>query len=108
MVTMVETIPSLPVYDVVVALSDQALELHDEAVQAIRVNHKDTAQIARRLSDALERATDAYRHPSMVSILYFSDEFKLAVYAPYFLPVLLPLFIQLFKEVKLWRRGGPQ
>ena len=40
-----------------------------------------------------------------VSLLYFPDEHKLAVYLPYFLPVLLPLARGLVAEVKAWKQS---
>ena len=71
------------------------------------------------MTRALELAQQAFQHPSMVrdstngdcmilafvvlsqvAMLYFPDEHKLAVYMPYFLPVLLPFFQGLFGEIK--------
>lgn len=45
----------------------------------------------------------AFFHPSIVSLLYFPDEHKYAIYMPLFVPVLVPMVVSLVKEVR--RRG---
>merc|ERR1712194_121539 len=99
---MLERVTTLPVNDVVVQLMEQALKLHDEAISTIDRNGS-MSHTTRCLSSALERASEAFHHPSMVSYLYFPEEHKIAVWAPYFVPVVLPLLQRLFMEFKVWR-----
>ncbi|KAI9335767.1 phosphatidylinositol-glycan biosynthesis class S protein [Obelidium mucronatum] len=58
---------------------------------------------------AITAAERAFFDPTMVSLLYFPDEHKLAVYLPLFLPVLVPLFSTIVQEIKKEiqkRKGG--
>jgi hypothetical protein len=56
---------------------------------------------------ALEYAEKAFFDDKMVSMLYFPDEHKYAIYTPLFGPLALPLLMALLKELqgvfKLWR-----
>jgi Phosphatidylinositol-glycan biosynthesis class S protein len=56
---------------------------------------------------ALESAEKAFFDDKMVSMLYFPDEHKYAIYTPLFGPLALPLLMALLKElqgiVKGWK-----
>ncbi|GJJ67840.1 GPI-anchor transamidase subunit S [Entomortierella parvispora] len=52
--------------------------------------------------DALEKAESAFFDPTMVSMLYFPDEHKYAIYMPLFVPISVPLLLSLLKELKKW------
>ncbi|KAI9618457.1 hypothetical protein H4Q26_012278 [Puccinia striiformis f. sp. tritici PST-130] len=45
-------------------------------------------------------SSTAFFSPTMLSLLYFPDEHKYAIYTPLFGPVLVPLIIALVKEIK--------
>ncbi|RUS35292.1 phosphatidylinositol-glycan biosynthesis class S protein [Jimgerdemannia flammicorona] len=49
---------------------------------------------------AIERAERAFFDPTMVSMLYFPDEHKYAIYMPLFVPISVPLFMALWKEAR--------
>lgn len=53
---------------------------------------------------AVERAERAFFNPTMVSMLYFPDEHKYAIYMPLFVPISVPLIMVLVKEVKEMRQ----
>jgi hypothetical protein len=59
---------------------------------------------------ALEYAEKAFFDDKMVSMLYFPDEHKYAIYTPLFGPLALPLVMALLKElrgiVKRWKATG--
>jgi len=55
-------------------------------------------------SDALERSSSAFFHPTMVGQLYFPPEHKYAVYLPLFGPLTVPLVAALVREYKEWKR----
>jgi phosphatidylinositol glycan class S len=57
-----------------------------------------------RASRAYSLATEAFSHPTLMAMLYFPDEHKMAVYFPLMVPTLLPLLINAAKEFKRWRR----
>ncbi|KAI9250319.1 phosphatidylinositol-glycan biosynthesis class S protein [Sporodiniella umbellata] len=49
---------------------------------------------------AIELAEKAFFDPTMVSMLYFPDEHKYAIYMPLFVPTSVPLLAALVKEIK--------
>jgi hypothetical protein len=70
--------------------------------------HSSAFDVALQYSSlALEYAEKAFFDDKMVSMLYFPDEHKYAIYTPLFGPLALPLLMALLKElrgvVKLWR-----
>ena len=53
---------------------------------------------------ASTEASKAFFHPSMLGLLYFPDEHKLAVYTPFFGPIALPIVAATVREVVAWRK----
>ncbi|GBC08692.1 hypothetical protein RclHR1_08300008 [Rhizophagus clarus] len=49
---------------------------------------------------AIELAESAFFDPTMVSMLYFPDEHKYAIYMPLFVPISVPLLVALHREIK--------
>lgn len=49
---------------------------------------------------AIELAEKAFFDPTMVSMLYFPDEHKYAIYMPLFVPISVPLVMAVLKEFK--------
>ena len=45
------------------------------------------------LAQAISASEEAFFDPSILSLLYFPDDHKMAVYIPYFVPVLLPVLV---------------
>ncbi|KAJ3031143.1 UNVERIFIED_CONTAM: hypothetical protein HDU68_006274 [Siphonaria sp. JEL0065] len=68
------------------------------SIDELGQNQYDVALAASRV--AITAAERAFFDPTMVSLLYFPDEHKLAVYLPLFLPVLVPLFSTIVQEIK--------
>ena len=54
---------------------------------------------------ALEYAEKAFFDDKMVSMLYFPDEHKYAIYTPLFGPLALPLLLALLKELQGMCKG---
>lgn len=54
-------------------------------------------------AEALSLSEAAFFDPTMVSMLYFPDEHRYAVYMPFFVPVGVPLVAALVGEVRRWR-----
>jgi phosphatidylinositol glycan class S len=50
--------------------------------------------------DGLVKSETAFFDPTMVSMLYFPDEHKYAIYMPLFVPISVPLLMSLLREVK--------
>ncbi|KAI8342319.1 phosphatidylinositol-glycan biosynthesis class S protein [Chlamydoabsidia padenii] len=56
--------------------------------------------------DAIELSEKAFFDPTMVSMLYFPDEHKYAIYMPLFVPISVPLCMALLKALKKWKTGS--
>ncbi|KAF9564335.1 hypothetical protein EC968_004575 [Mortierella alpina] len=82
--------------DVVDALQDVATACHSLAKQ-------DAVLALETSRDALVKAETAFFDPTMVSMLYFPDEHKYAIYMPLFVPISVPLVMALLREVKKWK-----
>lgn len=52
---------------------------------------------------AVTNAEKAFFDPTMVPLLYFPDEHKLAIYMPFFVPIALPLVKALWAEFKAFK-----
>ncbi|KAG0035105.1 hypothetical protein BGZ81_000659 [Podila clonocystis] len=79
--------------DVVEALKD----IEDSC--ALMTKQEYTAALARS-RDGLVKAETAFFDPTMVSMLYFPDEHKYAIYMPLFVPISVPLVMALLRELK--------
>ncbi|PIA39291.1 hypothetical protein AQUCO_02600028v1 [Aquilegia coerulea] len=62
----------------------------------------DSSTVSSRQARAL--AEDAFFHPSIMSISYYSFEHCFAIYTPFFLPVSLHILFAAIKEVKRYRQ----
>lgn len=72
------------------ALSNASLGIYDESA------------VSSRQSRSL--AEDAFYHPSMMSVSYYSFEHCFAVYSPFFLPVSLHLVLAVLREWKRYKQ----
>jgi len=54
---------------------------------------------------AIELAESAFFDPTMVSMLYFPDEHKYAIYMPLFVPISVPLLVALHREIKSFKEN---
>ncbi|ORX41464.1 hypothetical protein BCR36DRAFT_407506 [Piromyces finnis] len=75
-----------------------ALECLDNAYKEI--NGGNYKQVFLYSKNALVASEEAFFDPTMVSMLYFPDEHKYAVYMPLFLPISVPLALVLKEEFK--------
>jgi phosphatidylinositol glycan class S len=55
--------------------------------------------------EALNKSETAFFDPTMVSMLYFPDEHKYAIYMPLFVPVSVPLVMVALRELKRWKEA---
>jgi Phosphatidylinositol-glycan biosynthesis class S protein len=70
-------------------------------IQTCAALHSSAFNVALRHSSlALEYAEKAFFDDKMVSMLYFPDEHKYAIYTPLFGPLALPLVMALLKELQ--------
>jgi len=64
------------------------------------MNGRNYKQVFLFSKNALIASEKAFFDPTMVSMLYFPDEHKYAVYMPLFLPISVPLALVLKEEFK--------
>ena len=98
---VVRTLPSMPVSDVISRLAARALNGTAAAAQAAAAGAH--AEAAAAAASAHAAAEGAFFHPSVLALLYFPSDHKLAVYLPLFLPVLLPLTLAAMREARHYR-----
>ncbi|KAI8805071.1 phosphatidylinositol-glycan biosynthesis class S protein, partial [Cladochytrium replicatum] len=107
--TLVTSMPNMVVLDAIRDRVSDALDDMDDAREALNVGNETEA--LKRARSALKGAEDAFFDPTMVSLLYFPDEHKYAVYLPLFFPISVPLILALLDATKRtqgqrrwWRR----
>ncbi|KAI8365568.1 phosphatidylinositol-glycan biosynthesis class S protein [Blakeslea trispora] len=100
---LVQEIPNMVVEDHIsdkVHQSLNALELVQLALK--NKNYQDALQSS---IEAIQLAEKAFFDPTMVSMLYFPDEHKYAIYMPLFVPISVPLLMALLKELKKMKQA---
>ncbi|KAJ2778094.1 GPI transamidase component [Coemansia javaensis] len=105
LVRLVESLPNMVVMDEIKTQVDQSLRaLHAVDAALGRADYLGAFSSAAAASTLAEAA---FFDPTMVSMLYFPDQHKLAIYMPYFLPVALPVLAAVKKIIAQWRRRKP-
>ncbi|KAJ0173298.1 hypothetical protein K1T71_011474 [Dendrolimus kikuchii] len=94
-----------------IVINDEVGALINSAVENIRVASHLLGE--GKLLEAYETsliaflaAESAFMEPSLLSLLYFPDDQKYAIYIPLFLPIMFPVVLSL-KHLILWMRGKP-
>ncbi|XP_047097355.1 GPI transamidase component PIG-S [Schistocerca piceifrons] len=89
-----------------IVIGKDVAEAVEAAVEGLHtsVEHLARGNLARGLSSARNaflQAEAAFTDPSLLSLLYFPDDQKYAVYIPLFLPVMIPVVMSL-RKMKTW------
>lgn len=95
---LVGSLPNMVVLDKIKEKVVYALESLDMTYKEI--DGGNYQKVFSNSKNALIAAEEAFFDPSMVSMLYFPDEHKYAVYLPLFLPISVPLALVLKEEFK--------
>ncbi|KAF9577370.1 hypothetical protein BGW38_007456, partial [Lunasporangiospora selenospora] len=96
--TLVADTPNMVVLDHI--YGDVIAALKDVALSCKNLGQQDYIGALIESRSALSRSETAFFDPTMVSMLYFPDEHKYAIYMPLFVPISVPLVMALLKEVK--------
>ncbi|KAJ2728310.1 GPI transamidase component [Coemansia sp. BCRC 34962] len=96
LVRLVESMENMVVMDEIKAQVDQSLSALRSIPQAYD-SHLRAFELAANASNSAE---GAFFDPSMVSLLYFPDQHKYAIYLPFFLPVTIPLLAAIKKAIR--------
>ncbi|KAM3582084.1 GPI transamidase component [Umbelopsis sp. WA50703] len=83
-------------------LVENSLDSLEQACQALQ--RQDYMKALTHSISAIERSEKAFFDPTMVSMLYFPDEHKYAIYMPLFVPISVPMIMAVIKEFKEARR----
>ncbi|ORZ10545.1 phosphatidylinositol-glycan biosynthesis class S protein [Absidia repens] len=102
---LVMEIPNMVVLDHIQDQVCQSLTSIQSVRDALLKGNYDTA--LKHSVDAIELSEKAFFDPTMVSMLYFPDEHKYAIYMPLFVPISVPLCMALVKALKQWKTGTP-
>lgn len=103
---LVGSLPNMVVLDRIQEKVVYALECLDHAYK--EVNGRNYKKAFLYSKNALIASEEAFFDPTMVSMLYFPDEHKYAVYMPLFLPISVPLALVLKEEFKKRKKGKKQ
>ncbi|KAI7870785.1 phosphatidylinositol-glycan biosynthesis class S protein [Spinellus fusiger] len=95
---LVTEIPKMVVLDHIADKVQQSLAALQSACESINQGHYTPA--LQYSIEAIELSEKAFFDPTMVSMLYFPDEHKYAIYMPLFIPISVPLVMTLLKELK--------
>ncbi|KAL7308374.1 GPI transamidase component [Mucor circinelloides] len=95
---LVDEIPNMVVEDHISIKVRQSLDALDAVSKGLSA--EDYIKALQSSIETVELAEKAFFDPTMVSMLYFPDEHKYAIYMPLFVPISVPLIMALLKEIK--------
>lgn len=95
---LVDEIPNMVVQDHINIKVRQSLDALTLVSQAL--SKESYVEALERSIEGVELAEKAFFDPTMVSMLYFPDEHKYAIYMPLFVPISVPLIMALLKQIK--------
>ncbi|XP_054780716.1 uncharacterized protein LOC129288227 [Prosopis cineraria] len=99
---LVQSLPRMIIKDEIGKQVKFSLEAAKLAQNNASVGIYDAAAVSSRQSRSL--AEDAFFHPSIMSISYYSFEHCFAVYSPFFLPVLMHVVLAALREWKRYKQ----
>ncbi|ORX50945.1 hypothetical protein DM01DRAFT_1308060 [Hesseltinella vesiculosa] len=101
---LVLEIPNMVVLDHIQEQVHQSLACIHSVQEALAQGAYDQALASS--SQAIELSEKAFFDPTMVSMLYFPDEHKYAIYMPLFVPISVPLVMAIVKTLKQWKSSA--
>ncbi|XP_028765254.1 GPI transamidase component PIG-S isoform X1 [Neltuma alba] len=99
---LVQSLPRMIIKDEIGKQVKFSLEAAKLAQSNASVGIYDASAVSSRQSRSL--AEDAFFHPSIMSISYYSFEHCFAVYSPFFLPVLMHVILAALREWKRYKQ----
>ncbi|KAM3325833.1 GPI transamidase component PIG-S-like [Capsicum chacoense] len=96
---LVQSLPRMIIMDEIGKQVKYSLEAAKLSFGNVSLGYSDASAVSSRKARAL--AEDAFYHPSMMSVSYYSFEHCFAVYSPFFLPVSLHVLLAVIRE---WKR----
>ncbi|TPX66073.1 hypothetical protein SpCBS45565_g04715 [Spizellomyces sp. 'palustris'] len=99
--TLITNLESMVVLDDIQSQVLYALDALRQARLALEAN--DFSLASQYAREAFVSSEAAFFDPTMVSMLYFPDEHKYAVYMPLFVPISVPVLIAVIREINGWK-----
>ncbi|KAL3828912.1 hypothetical protein ACJIZ3_017714 [Penstemon smallii] len=99
---LVQSLPRMIIKDEIGKQVKYSLEAANLALSNVSSGIYDASAVSSRLARSF--AEDAFYHPSMMSVSYYSFEHCFAVYSPFFLPVSLHVVLSALREWKRYRQ----
>lgn len=99
---LTQTLPSIAIPDTVARDVRQTMAHLQEACTSLKEGRFQKALESAKTAET--EAERAFFERSMVAMVYFPDEHKIAVYLPLLGPVAVPLIMSLVKEIKSWKQ----
>ncbi|CAK8541499.1 unnamed protein product [Lathyrus sativus] len=99
---LVQSLPRMIIMDEIGKQVTFSLEAAKSAQTNATVGMYDASAVSSRQSRTL--AEDAFFHPSIMSISYYSFEHCFAIYSPFFLPVIMHIILAALREWKRYKQ----
>ncbi|CAI8612542.1 unnamed protein product [Vicia faba] len=99
---LVQSLPRMIIKDEIGKQVTFSLEAAKSAQNNATVGMYDASAVSSRQSRTL--AEDAFFHPSIMSISYYSFEHCFAIYSPFFLPVIMHVLLAALREWKRYKQ----
>lgn len=80
-----------------------SMKMSMNAVDLLNTNNDDISEAYETSWSAYSYSEQAFYHPSLLSLLYFPDDQKYAIYLPLFLPISIPLLHNIFHLIKMFK-----
>nr|GME21046.1 GPI transamidase component PIG-S [Ipomoea batatas] len=96
---LVQSLPRMIIMDEIGKQVKFSLDAAKSSLSNASIGNYDASAVSSRHARSL--AEDAFYHPSMMSVSYYSFEHCFAVYSPFFLPVALHVILAVLRE---WKR----
>ncbi|EEB07691.2 pig-S [Schizosaccharomyces japonicus yFS275] len=97
---LIRFIPNMAIPKEVQALALKTIQLLEKSREALHYNN--LKLVLKYTNDAFSTSQKTLFHPSMVTMMYFPDEYKFGVYAPFFGPLLLPMIVSLLRDIRYY------
>lgn len=99
---LVQSLPRMIIMDEIGKQVKFSLEAAKSAQNNATIGMYDASAVSSRQSRSL--AEDAFFHPSIMSISYYSFEHCFAIYSPFFLPVTMHILLAVLREWKRYKQ----
>ncbi|CAH9138743.1 unnamed protein product [Cuscuta epithymum] len=99
---LVQSLPRMIVMDDIGKQVKFSLDAAKSSLANVSIGDYDASAVSSRQARSL--AEDAFYHPSMMSVSYYSFEHCFAVYSPFFLPVAMHVILSVLREFRRYRR----